>query len=137
MAIIYFVLSLLIVPAGANVAFAEDSSNAEALIKTQDLLRDSSAREKSAAESTKASATMKSAESFVGKENAQELYDLTADVMGTITNQSHGDAKLMSEDLKKSPEDFIKFLTPEELAKIEALAKKIESQRNPSSFKPD
>ena len=124
----------------SNFAFADaasESSKAEALSKTQDLLRDPAARQKAAGESAKAAATMKSAEGFVGKENTQELYDLSAEVMGTVTNQSNGNVKLMSESLQQSPEDFIKFLTPEEIARIEALAKKIEAQRSPSSSKPD
>ncbi len=139
MAITKLAIGILVLSMQANFASADaasDATTAEALSKTQNLLHDRMAREKAAGESTKAAATMKSAESFVGKENTQELYDLSAEIMGTVTNQSNGNVKLMSESLQKSPEDFIKFLNPEEIAKIKALAKKIEAQRSPSSSTP-
>ena len=118
----------------STVSLAQaETANAEALKKTQDLLRDPKQREKAAEEDTKAAATMKSVESFSGKEHSQEIYNLSAEVMGTITNRSKGDVNSMKQDTQKTPEEFIKLLTPEQWAKIEALAKKIEAERAPSS----
>ena len=133
------ILFLLVCPicltlTSSNFAFANDSTtNAEALGKTQELLLDPQQRDKAGAESAKAAATMKSAESFVGKEHTSELYDITSEVMGTLTNHTNGNVNSMNDATQKSPLDFIKLLTPEEMAKIEALAKKIESERLPSS----
>ncbi len=129
--ILTFTIGILMCTSSALADNTADT--ADALSKTQDLLRDPNQREKAAKESSKAAATMKSAEDFVGKEHTSDLYDIIADVMGTITNRSQGNVKLMNEDTQKSPENFIKLLTPEQMAKIEALAKKIEAERNPSS----
>ncbi len=133
MAISKILLGVAIIFLQAGFALAEDAATTKALTQTQDLLRDSTMRQKAGAESSKAAATMKSAENFVGKENTDEFYDLSAEIMGTITNQNHGDVKSMTDSLNKSPEQFFEFLTPEEIARIKALAKKIEGQRAPSS----
>ncbi len=118
----------------AQETFASDeTATAEALSKTQSLLRDPQQRQKAGAESTKAAATMKSVEGMVGPSHTQELYDLSADVLATITNRSKGNTDLMKQDAERKPEEFIKLLTPEQWAKIEALAKKIEAERGPSS----
>lgn len=131
---IFIGLSILLFVVSTKLLAASDEDlNAEALSKTQDLLRSSEGRKKAAAESPKAAATMKSAESLVGPNHTQELYDLSAEVMGTMTKRSGGNADKMSADVNKSPEDFIKLLTPEQWAKIQELARKVEAERAPSS----
>ncbi len=132
--VILIFLLVLIFP---YLGYADDKAiNDEALAKTQALLRDPKQREEAGKQSPKAAATMKSAEEFVGAKHKEELYELVSEVMATMTQKTNGDAKLMNAETQKKPEDFIKMLTPEEIAKIEALAKKIEAERGPSSSLP-
>ena len=112
---------------------SEEQINAEALQKTQALLRDPNQRAKAASDSSKAAASMKSTESLVGKENSQETYELSADIFANLVKSSNGDPSASIESIQKNPEEFYKSLTPEQQARIHELSKKIESERGTAS----
>jgi hypothetical protein len=111
----------------------EEEINAEALKKTQELLRDPTQRKKYGAESQKAAAQLNATDKLVGPNNTKETYDLTADIFGSMERKANGNPKDAVEAAQKSPEDFFNSLTPEQQARIHELARKIESERGPSS----
>ena len=114
-------------------AASQEEINAEALQKTQELLRDPKQRAKAATDSPKAAAAMKSTENAVGRENSQETYELSADIFASLVKNGKGDDATNIEAMQKNPEEFYKSLTPEQQARIHELSKKIESERGPTS----
>lgn len=114
-------------------AATDEEIKAEALQKTQELLRDPAQRAKYGAESPKAKANLDSTDKLVGPNNTKETYDLTADIFGSMEKKANGNPTAAVEAAQKSPEDFFNSLTPEQQARIHELARKIESERGPSS----
>ncbi len=128
-----FIILGLIFTASKALSRTDEEINAEALEKTQALLRDPEQRVKAGSEDSKAAATMKSADKFVGPNNTKETYDLTADIFGSLEKKANGNPKEAVDEAQKNPEAFFNSLTPEQQARIHELAKKIESERGPSS----
>jgi len=82
-----------------------DAASAEALSKTQEVLRDPDARGKFLREAPAQAAQVdRGVESMVGGDAAkkEEVYDLAADVFQDLVRQSGGDPAKMSEILQKA-----------------------------------
>ncbi len=115
----------------AAVADEAGSGDEAALAKTQQLLRDPAKR--SAATRGDAAATAADAQvRTVAKSDAdtQAIYDLSADVMATLVELTGGDAAKMAnllEEAKSHPEKLAEKFTPQQRAKLEQIAKQIES----------
>ena len=99
-----------------------DAASAEALSKTQEVLRDPGAR---------AGQVDRGLESMVGNDTAkkEEVYDLAAEVFQDLVKRSGGDPLKMSEILEKAQKDpaaFGKTLSPAQLERIKQLARELE-----------
>jgi len=114
-----------------------DPVSIEALKQTQALLRDSVQRQQAIDSNSKAKAVDKKVSKFAGsEENRQEIYNLSAEVMGRLVQESKGDADIMKkilDDAATDPEGFgNRFLTEEQKQKVKELSKKIEESRKPA-----
>jgi hypothetical protein len=131
-----FPLSLLFSALISTSAFASDEldpGSRDALAKTDDLLRSPDARQELFQKDAQARATNEQVVSMAGSDaNAQAIYELAAEVFGTLTKEANGDPQKMLQLLQQAqahPEAFAKAFTPEQRAQLEALTKKIETKR--------
>lgn len=114
--------------------------NDEALQKTQELLRNQSQRNEVLKTDTKAREADDFATKAVGG-NAQdknEVYNISADIMGKLSKDNNGDAQKMQEQLLKalqSPDQFLKSLPPEIQNNIKGVAERVEQRREVSNVK--
>lgn len=111
-----------------------DAASQEALVKTQAMLRDPDARAKAVNESPQAAFVDHHAQSLGGNaENTNAMYDLSADVLGSLVQQTGGDAAKMKELLdqaKNDPKGFAEKLTPEQSAKLQDISRRIPASVN-------
>jgi hypothetical protein len=137
-----FVVSLVASSAQAadavkNELQATDAQNAEALEKTQALLRNRDERNKAINAAPDSQSNHSELEKLVGAgANTDAVYDLTADILANIVGDAKGDPLAMQQrmmDAQKNPQAFLNSLSPEQRARIKAMADKIESNRGPSS----
>ena len=110
-------------------SFAQDNSSKEAISKTQKDLKDPIARKKML--DTKSAKDADAAASALAgdKGNLDEMYSISAELIGVIGEKAQGDPKKMQEYLEraqKDPEAFLKSLPPAQQEKIRQLSKKIE-----------
>jgi len=126
-----FTAALTILMSQASAVFADEKPNPavveEALRKTQELLRDPSAREKIGKQTSEGREAMNQAESLGGStENTEEIYDLAADIFADLVHQTNGDPDKIKELLKKAqknPEDFAKHFSDSQKAKLKEISK--------------
>jgi hypothetical protein len=125
---LFFVLILI----STNMVLADD-----VLEETQALMADRQQIEALAQKD----AGVKKADDFVtqvvgtGKEK-DELYKISADVMGLLVKKHNGDISAMQNDLLKALKDpaaFLDTLNPEHRQKIRNLATQVEGKSNPIS----
>ena len=110
-------------------SFAQENNSKDAISKTQKDLKDPVARKKML--DTKAAKDADAAASALAgdKGNLDEMYGISAELIGVIGEQTQGDPKKMQEYLEraqKDPEAFLKSLPPAQQEKIHQLTKKIE-----------
>lgn len=110
-------------------SFGQENNSKETISKTQKDLKDPVARIKML--DTKSAKDADAAASALAGEkgNLDEMYGISADLIGVIGEQSQGDPKKMQEYLEraqKDPEAFLKSLPPAQRERIHQLSKKIE-----------
>src|SRR5437764_573202 len=97
-------------------AASDQEVNQQATSQTQDLLRDSSQRDKAVQENASTRAADQQAAQVAGsKANKDEIYSISADIMPSLVQKTNGDPKKMQEILdraKADPEGFAKTLSP-------------------------
>lgn len=120
---------------GAPTAAKIDPASQEALLKTQQLLRDAKLREKAVGADLKAKDMDARVREFAGSdEAAQDIYSLSAELMENVVKESGGDPEKMQkliEEAKKNPSAFAARFSPEQKAKLKAIAEKIPTQKKP------
>ena len=113
-----------------------DQQNAEALEKTQALLRDREQRNAAMKDAPDAQANHNALEKVVGAgANTDAVYDLSADIFANIVKESKGDPLAMQQmmmDAQKNPQAFLNKLTPEQQARLKAISSQAEA-RQPTS----
>jgi hypothetical protein len=73
-----------------------DPASAEALLKTQQMLRDPQERSHALSQSSQAQFVNKQAQSLAGSpENLDSIYDLSADVLESLVQKTNGDPAKM------------------------------------------
>lgn len=124
----------------ANFAHALDNASKEALDKTSTTLRDPKERAKAVNENDKTKAADKQLQRVTGNPaNTQKAYEISADIMETMVQQTGGDASKMQqmlEQAQKDPEGFYNKLTPEQRKQIQELAGKISVPPSATSQSP-
>jgi hypothetical protein len=129
-----------LVPALAHSQDELDGASAEALVKTQALLRDPQKRAQAAAASPQAQFVDKQAQSLAGSsENTNAIYDLSADIMESLVMKTNGDPAKMKELLdqaKNDPKGFAEKLTPEQRQKLTEISRKIPVSGSAPQTKP-
>lgn len=121
---------LLAVVISFQAVYADDEISS-ALQKTQDCLRNQNC---DAAKTGAGRAAEQKALEIVGGNatNLQELYDLSADIMPMLVQQSGGDSVKMQAILTKAqtdPESFLNSLSPEIQAKIKNISNAVEKSK--------
>jgi len=123
-----FVFLLVIGLAWQNV-YAEDDT-VSALQKTQDCLRNQTCE--AAKSSAGQAADQKALEAVGGNAaNKQELYNISADIMPMLIQQTGGDPEKMQALMLKAqtdPEGFFNSLSPDAQAKIKNIANTVEKK---------
>ena len=123
----------------ASSAFAEDdldeAAQLEALQGSQAILTDPAQRA-AAAKDPEAAKAMKMLEGLAGNaQTAQKMYELAAELMGTLVRETNGDPGkmlLLLESGRANPAGFGEKLTPEQRKKLSELARAIEAtKKNP------
>ena len=108
-------------------AFAE-SNTKDALEQTQQLLIDPANRDEVIRGNADAKNTDKALNDLVGNRvEQQRVYELAADILGSIVTKSEGDPQKMDkllEDAKKNPEAFANTFTPEQKKTLSDIAAK-------------
>jgi hypothetical protein len=132
----FLVLLLSVSFMATTVTFAGDAEDA-AMKDVQDLMRSESQRAEVIKQSPKAQQADSFALQAVGGDAAlkNQVYDVSADIMGTIKEMSGGDAGKMNALLQKAmqnPDEFLKSLPAEQQAKIRGIANQVESNKKGS-----
>lgn len=115
----------------------KQKQNSEALEKTQTLLRDPSQREAAVKSDPKAMEIDAKAGALAGTpENKQKMYEISADVMEKLTNETGGDVDKMNKILEaaqKDPKGFYdKMFDSKSKAAVEKVSSDIEKNQKPS-----
>lgn len=104
----------------------------EALRLTQEMLKDPAQRQNQIDKSAEGKAADQKIKGVAGSaENEQAIYDLAADVFGSMSKETGGDPEKMQQLLNeglKDPESFAKRFSPEELQKLHDIAAKTPSK---------
>lgn len=114
------------------LSFAASPEAKEALSQTQKDLKDPVARKKMLDTPQAKKADAAAADLAGDSKNLDEMYGISAELIGIIGEQSQGDPKKMQEALDKAQKDpvgFLKSLPPDQQEKIHQLSKKIESNK--------
>ena len=123
-----FVFLLVIGLSWQNVYAEDDTSSA--LQKTQDCLRNQTCE--AAKSSAGQAADQKALEAVGGNAaNKQELYNISADIMPMLIQQTGGDPEKMQALMLKAqtdPEGFFNSLSPDAQAKIKNIANTVEKK---------
>ncbi|MFL5815845.1 MAG: hypothetical protein ACJ763_19910 [Bdellovibrionia bacterium] len=139
--------TLALAPALAHTAYSSDnnpaeldSASAEALTKTQALLRDPQKRAQAAAANPQAQFVDKQTQALAGSaENTNAIYDLSADIMESLVLKTNGDPAKMKElmdQAKNDPKGFTENLTPEQRQKLKEISQKIPVSGSAPKAKP-
>lgn len=119
------------------IAYAQhlDSASQEALQKTQELLKDPAARRQAIKGDPKGQSADKMVDQISGGGTAKEdVYGLASDVFAELVKETGGDAKKMEDLLAqfaRNPAAFTERWTPEQRARLKALAEKLNPHNNP------
>jgi len=112
---------------------AASKDTQDALVQTQDLLRDSNKRLEAIQNTPGADKTDKNLQAFTGSSaSSDKIYNISADIMGKIVAESAGDAEKMQQmlkDFQSNPEAFYKKLDPSIQRDISSVAKEIEQNK--------
>lgn len=114
----------------ASPAWPQDAETEEALVQTQEHLKDSGKR-KELIKDGNAKRIHESAASLVGEENVDEMYSIVAEIMPYVTKEANGDATKMTElmaEYQKDPQAFYKKLPTSVQNRIKALSSKVEKK---------
>ena len=127
-----FLASVLFTPARGDdgldgVSKPMEPASEQALLQTQALLRDRKARAEAISKDPKAKKTDEQLKKLAGGSDSavDAIYDLSADIMETITRQAGGDSEKMREllvDALRDPAKFVGKFSPEQKAKLGAIA---------------
>lgn len=125
----FLIFSILIV-SGPSLAEEWDSYDQEALQKTQELLNNSSERDRAVQADPQALKADQNAKSLFGGDarSTDEVYKLASEVFGDVAKESGGDAKAMQELLMRyqaDPAGFAKTWTPEQREALKKLSEKV------------
>ncbi len=105
-----------------------DKGLVEALLGTQEVLKDQKARA-NAADTPEAKAALGRMEILGGNpENTEAMFQLSAEIFADLAKQTKGDPGKMQEILEKAyknPSQFAESLSPEIKAKLKTLAAKV------------
>lgn len=127
-----FSVLMFSISAVAQNAQGLSNEQQDALRKTQELLRDKNQRQRALEVDPKAKAQDASIDkSFGGDQNKQRAYEISADVFGSMVQETGGDdAKIqkMLQDAQANPEAFYNNMTPEQRQQIRELANQISPQ---------
>lgn len=105
--------------------------NAEALRKTQDLLRNQAERQKAIANDPKAQSVDSNAKALLGA-NTEKAYELSAQLMERIVAETGGDPQKMQKlilDLQSNPQSLEKYLSPAQRDLIRQMASDVEKSK--------
>jgi hypothetical protein len=105
-----------------------DTASKTALRETQQMMVNPAMRQKALEADPQAKAVDSQARAAVGDQNTAAVYDLAADIMGSLTEEAGGDPAKMLELLQQAqqnPEALIRKMTPEQRAKLKALSGRI------------
>lgn len=123
----------------AAPAFA-DAQTDEALLQTQQMLRDQKAREAVAAKDPKAKAAHEQVKGLAGNaKNEQDMYELSAGVLEDMVKKTGGDSKELQEMLEKAQKDpagFAKSFSPEQQKQLKAIEQEIDHPDGGSAKAP-
>jgi hypothetical protein len=127
----------LILLQAVNAHAKLDASEEQGLSDTQSLLKSSSKRNEYFKKNKDAQQTDDKVSALAGsKENKEEIYDLSSQIMETITRESNGDAGKMQQllnEAQKNPQAFYdRYFSAEQKAKLKKIAEKSDS-RKPSA----
>ena len=104
-----------------------------ALTETQTLLKDQKKLEAEGLTTPEAKKAHQQAKDLMGNAaNTEALYSLTSDIMGSLVKEAGNDPAKLQELLAKAMKDpnaFASKLTPDQLARLKELSKKVEAQR--------
>lgn len=121
---------LILVSFLAVNSFALDPAQEAALKQTQDMLRNEKERAALIKEDPKARAADRKASIITigSKEDKNEMYDVSAELLQWVVSQGGDPAKLM-EKYQNNPVQFLNDMPPEQRQRIQALAESIEQRR--------
>lgn len=126
-----FIASALVL--SASNSFAEGTI--DPLKETQKVLTDKAKRNEAIKqEGSKAKAADEYAEKVAGSQGKEEMYGMSAELMTMIEKEAGGDAdKMMKilEEAQRNPEAFYNRFSPEQKAKIKAIADKAPKAAKP------
>lgn len=104
-----------------------DSATADALKKTQQILKEESLRNKEAT-SPEAKQSLDEVQRLGGdKENTEAIFSLSAEILGDLVKQSGGDSVKLQQliaEAQQNPKAFMEKLTPSQKANLKSIAEK-------------
>ena len=116
---------------------ALDADSQDSLNKTQTLLKDRSQRESAAKATPESREAHEKAKNVAGSpENTDKIYNISSDIMATLTEESGGDPQKLQEivnSFKANPQAFYDRLTPAQREQIRGLAADIEKNQGKPS----
>lgn len=118
-------------PLDATTTKTDAQINAEALRKTQDLLRNQAERQKAIANDPKAQSVDSNAKALLGA-NTEKAYELSAQLMERIVAETGGDPQKLQKlilDLQSNPQSLEKYLSPAQRDLIRQMASDVEKSK--------
>ncbi len=138
---VFLSICLISVAAVAADSGGLSAPDLQALRDTQELLNDSSARQKVIQGNAKAEAADKKVDGVakgndgkIDQKTKDQVYQLSGDALSDLAKQQGGDADAMLKTIEKAqadPEGFYNSLSPETREKVKALSREISSQQSP------
>jgi hypothetical protein len=123
-----YILLATILTIGLPAQAELDEHDQKALKDTQELLTDKEQRREAVERNAKSRAADRNARDLFGGQMTDEVYALAADVFANVVKSANGDAKKMQEmmaEFRRNPAAFAASWTPEQKAKLKALAEKL------------
>lgn len=110
-----------------------DAASAEALLKTQTLLKNPGERQKAVEETPQAKWVNQQVESLAGSpENTQAIFELSADILQTLVEKTHGDPnqmKALLDRAKNDPKGFAELLTEKQKKQLRRVSDRIPASK--------
>lgn len=108
----------------------EKTQHKEAVRGAQQVLKDKKQRSAVIDSSKPAQQNDAKVGELAGSEaNKEEMYSISADVLGNFEGKSPEELQKLMDEAAKNPEKFYDRLTPEQKAKVKELARKIEASK--------